>query len=1003
MINKEIKGFHDVLARSAVKNRLNLVYHEWGFLRNLLIFTENIPADLPIENAYRDLLPDIYYAFAPGLSSKFFHLNDGNPVELEKKETVIISPFTNANQLTNFLFKNTLKSGFKFEMINSEGFKYTFADEEFIFGSNRLYPYVDNNNLQHYGHNGFNTEIAKFLNLSTTEIELENNSYATNEPGLRLFADPFSTIHLSKIESPISDSKIDFFYENNYVIDNDRRIERFFAIDERSNNLVHKNQIHFENDYTREKLISQINFPLGKINFYYSDRLNTNGTPYRKDVRGGRILTKIEVYNYQGQYIKGLIFNHDYIEADDYDRTYPCTANNPTCYRLILKSIDQVDANENILASYSFNYNTTQLPTRFSPSQDFTGYFNRRYNLENKEFPEASIVPKLYYKKGQKQFSYIPFPHEGYSALKGTMSVEANESYARAGILEEITYPTGSKLKLDYELNDFSFLGETKKGGGLRIKSQSFYTNNKLDKKINYKYTNTDNSSSGTLNKIPQYYKRNIRNKDFWQEDVIRQYANSKLHLSETSYVTYSRVKITEEGNGYVINQYTNSKDFPDISAQLYKVVSIDRDEIVSSISDGLMPDYYTDNSLKRGRLISSIKYNNSNIPIKSIQNTFESKIFGSYTTQEFRVTRPSTVQFDPYHTFHGSLVSEGNHIVSTTIIDHTLNGDIVTNKDFFYYDDNSILNESHQKVSDDLLLRTRYFYPFDSEVSSKENISLLNTKNRLIPVKKSIFKDEKLIETLDTDFKDHQSFILTAKVSTENNKQNSRNTLKEFHEYDRHGNPTEIRDKGGTPTVLLWGYNNKLLIAKIENSTYREFLIALRRTGDIKGTINEHYLTRINSLRESNPEWMITTYEHIPLVGVKSITQPNGVSTHYEYDDFNRLKAIKDQDGNLIESFEYNYVNQDVSLQTEEEEEEEETQDKVEYYKIRRCGVAGGIEDVWTQAYTPGSFSSGDRVEGGSGVYYVVVGSQTSLPDGYLYQVTPSKAIGCREDRIEQ
>ncbi|MDB9835688.1 hypothetical protein OAC51_02160 [Flavobacteriaceae bacterium] len=279
IINKEIKGFHDVLGREAVKNRSNRVYHEWGFLRNLLTFTKNIPADLIIENAYRDLLPDVYYAFAPGLSSKFIHLSDGKPVELEKKETIINSPFTDVNQLEDFLFKSTLKPGFQFELINSEGFKYTFADEELLFGSIRLYPYRDQNGFPHYGHEGFDTDKAKHLSLLSTEAEIEKNSYSLNEPGLRLFADPFSTIHLSSIQSPFSSSQITFFYENNYVIDNDRRIERFFGLDKNSNLLSHKKQIHFENDYTREKLISRIEFPQGNIVFHYSDRLNQNGTP----------------------------------------------------------------------------------------------------------------------------------------------------------------------------------------------------------------------------------------------------------------------------------------------------------------------------------------------------------------------------------------------------------------------------------------------------------------------------------------------------------------------------------------------------------------------------------------------------------------------------------------------------------------------------------------------------------------------------------------------------
>jgi len=74
---------------------------------------------------------------------------------------------------------------------------------------------------------------------------------------------------------------------------------------------------------------------------------------------------------------------------------------------------------------------------------------------------------------------------------------------------------------------------------------------------------------------------------------------------------------------------------------------------------------------------------------------------------------------------------------------------------------------------------------------------------------------------------------------------------------------------------------------------------------------VNETHLAAINALRASQSDWQITTYEHIPLVGVKSITQPNGLVTYYEYDAFNRLKNQKDADKNLLASYQYHYVNQ--------------------------------------------------------------------------------------------
>jgi len=55
--------------------------------------------------------------------------------------------------------------------------------------------------------------------------------------------------------------------------------------------------------------------------------------------------------------------------------------------------------------------------------------------------------------------------------------------------------------------------------------------------------------------------------------------------------------------------------------------------------------------------------------------------------------------------------------------------------------------------------------------------------------------------------------------------------------------------------------------------------------------------------------EAMMTTYTYKPLVGVLTITDPSGRTVYYEYDDFGRLKYIKDEEGKLIKENIYNYA----------------------------------------------------------------------------------------------
>ncbi|MEP1095938.1 MAG: RHS repeat domain-containing protein, partial [Cyclobacteriaceae bacterium] len=135
---------------------------------------------------------------------------------------------------------------------------------------------------------------------------------------------------------------------------------------------------------------------------------------------------------------------------------------------------------------------------------------------------------------------------------------------------------------------------------------------------------------------------------------------------------------------------------------------------------------------------------------------------------------------------------------------------------------------------------------------------------------------------------------------------------------YDINGILREAQREENAKVVYLWGYNQTVPIARIINADLAsvETVFTMQELSDIKGNTylnNDVGLrTILNKLRNDVllPDAMVTTYTYDPLVGLTSMTDENGITIHYEYDQHNRLERIKDFDENKIREFDYQYGN---------------------------------------------------------------------------------------------
>ncbi|WP_408039348.1 hypothetical protein, partial [Tenacibaculum amylolyticum] len=175
---------------------------------------------------------------------------------------------------------------------------------------------------------------------------------------------------------------------------------------------------------TTENHLSKIEYSQGTIHF---DREVTGRQDYN-----GYALDKIRILDKDGKQIKAFDLNYRYTTSTDTRNLLPYITGNPTLFsksfkRMFLDNIVEKGQDDTALPPYEFTYNATVLPSRFSTAQDYWGYYNGAVN--NGPF--------------LRMFEY------GFYKPDRRVHIENS----KAGLLEEIKYPTGGVTRFTYEHN----------------------------------------------------------------------------------------------------------------------------------------------------------------------------------------------------------------------------------------------------------------------------------------------------------------------------------------------------------------------------------------------------------------------------------------------------------------------------------------------------------------------------------------------------------------------
>ncbi|WP_264538525.1 hypothetical protein [Flavobacterium sp. N1736] len=301
---------------------------------------------------------------------------------------------------------------------------------------------------------------------------------------------------------------------------------------------------------TKEKLISEIIFPSGKINFTYGDRLDLQ--------TGAKRLEKIEVYDIANNLIKKIELVQSYFNADMH-----LFGKDAVDKRLRLDAVKFYDTKNTVVENYNFDYYLfDKIPSKYSKAQDHWGYFNgKKTNVSL--FPE-NLLPEYHVESNL-----------GFNRDLDTL-------YTKTFSLKSIKFPEGGIKHYDYEnhkcltnpttANYFDAISDER----YAIKESSFVISGYA---LNYYY--------------PAPNEVNMFNKVFYSEPIETSIHSTTLKSSEISLLINSNLpfKVPNYKNIYTefnkvafyLQQKQDNGTYKDIKYQ----GTISKDENASGIING--------------------------------------------------------------------------------------------------------------------------------------------------------------------------------------------------------------------------------------------------------------------------------------------------------------------------------------------------------------------------------------------------------------------------------
>ncbi|WP_312769890.1 DUF5977 domain-containing protein [Epilithonimonas sp.] len=678
------------------------------------------------------------------------------------------------------------------------------------------------------------------------------------------------------------------------------------------------------------KYLSKIKFDKNEIEFHKS---YSNALDYKTDlnVPWGQIGNSY-THHYPSNYndrkhwykLDSIVIKANNIRTDKIAFSYEDSPTN----RLKLLKVD-VGRDPQNTKTYAFEYNPLKLPAFNSNRTDHWGNYN------NKNF-QASVQqdPSTYTYSRQQMLTYPQYR-------------EPDFTYGIAELLEKIVYPTKGYTLIEYEPHNYNKVLErtingfninvtgNKIAGGARVKKMTTSENGTSDSKEFFyvtDYLNGINTSSGVSGGTPNYFDEgniNNGNLEYWK---LSSSSYIPLNYTKGNYITYSKVYEKSNNGGVIEHTFSNQDNgTTDLKSNNYQLIVGNIGYInafepsnLSIVKNALDKLQYNNLEIERGKPLNEKYYDSSKNLIKEVTYNYNSN--PSRLTDKIRsISYIADVYGAPIDNVMYDLIAQ-MHIVSKmsayTIFSHHTYLNSVTTTDHVNGSLTSTIQNTYQSTPHHQLTSQTTSFPDSSSSQTlysyayeKNNTKLINANMVGVPLETEIKRNGTTISKIEIKYEDATNLLPTSIFSTDV-QSGTASTEVTYDLYDSKGNPQQYTTNAGIPTAIIWGYNQTKPIAKIVGATYSQVsslatVIINASNADIDSSTEQNLTTALMAFRTDSTlsGYQITTYTYDPLIGVKSITLPNGSVEQYKYDTANRLERILDKDNNIIKEFNYNYA----------------------------------------------------------------------------------------------